>query len=811
MTRPFLPHVITDDSALGGKIIERSVRLRKDNDSYFNRTATVAGDRRTFTLSGWFKFYKTETTDVGQDFLFMCGDSPDNQLQLSREGNAQINFEPKTSGSTDARFYTSGKFRGHSWYHLVLKIDSTQSTASDRMAFYINGVQDNEDSALVTTTYPSQNLEFKWGENSISYVIGRRTHSGYVGNADIQVADLHYVSGYAYDATAFGYFEDQTGIWRPKKYTGSYGSAGWHLEFKDNSSTSALGKDTSGNGNDFTANGLSVSSGLDNDSSLDTPTNIFPTLNPTHAFLNGSSSYASEGNLQWNSISNNQAGCPASMAFPTTGKWYWEIKLLTNNANFSFGITPATYSNVINPSSPTGSIGYAAYGSKIVSGSETSSWAASFSNSDNIGAALDMENKSITFYKNNSAVGTINLVSGYENVKYLAWIKGDTASTTIRSAINFGAGGHVYSPPTGFKTLCSQNLIPESSPILDPQKHFDVFLYTPSGGGTHYGDLEFTPDMVWLKSRTQGYSPYFFDVVRGTGQKGLNSATNAQEGADTSALTSFDRGGFTLPVSGVNDTGSGTNGVVAWCWKAGGAAVSNNDGSITTSISANQKAGFSIVTWTGNGSNSTVGHGLGKAPKWIICKLRDTTTQDWFFNVGEITGDRGKYMKFNESGGIVSDIHTFPPTAASSTVFTVGGEDGGNSSNGNGSKYVAYCWAEIPGYSKIGSYTGNGSADGTFVYLGFRPAWIIVKKSTDDNWPIYDYKRDPHNVGDHRLFGDVNTVEGAVGQEHIDFLSNGVKWRRDKNPFNNSGSTYFYMAFAKQPGTTPFDTFPNTR
>ena len=316
MTRPFLPHVITDDSALGGKIIERSVRLRKDNDSYFNRTATVAGDRRTFTLSGWFKFYKTETTDVGQDFLFMCGDSPDNQLQLSREGNAQINFEPKTSGSTDARFYTSGKFRGHSWYHLVLKIDSTQSTASDRMAFYINGVQDNEDSALVTTTYPSQNLEFKWGENSISYVIGRRTHSGYVGNADIQVADLHYVSGYAYDATAFGYFEDQTGIWRPKKYTGSYGSAGWHLEFKDNSSTSALGKDTSGNGNDFTANGLSVSSGLDNDSSLDTPTNIFPTLNPTHAFLNGSSSYASEGNLQWNGVNNNQAGCPASMAFP---------------------------------------------------------------------------------------------------------------------------------------------------------------------------------------------------------------------------------------------------------------------------------------------------------------------------------------------------------------------------------------------------------------------------------------------------------------------------------------------------------------
>jgi len=192
MSRVFLPHVVTDDSALGGKVIERSVRLRKDNNSYFNRTSTVAGDRRTFTLSGWFKFFKTETGDVGQDFIWMCGDSPDNQLQLSREGVSQINFEPKTGGSTDARFYNKTHLRDNKWYHLVLKIDSTQSTTSDRMAFYINGVQDNEDTDLVATTYPSQNLEFKWGENGISYTIGRRTHSGYVDNGDMQIADAHY-------------------------------------------------------------------------------------------------------------------------------------------------------------------------------------------------------------------------------------------------------------------------------------------------------------------------------------------------------------------------------------------------------------------------------------------------------------------------------------------------------------------------------------------------------------------------------------------------------------------------------------------
>ena len=151
MTRPFLPHIITDDSALGGSVIERSVRLNEGDDPYFYRTSTVAGDRRTFTLSIWCKFYKTEGN---QDFIFMCGDSPDNQLQLSREGVSQINFEPKTGGSTDARFYNKNHLRDHKWYHLVLKIDTTQSTASDRMAFYINGVQDNENTDIVATTYP---------------------------------------------------------------------------------------------------------------------------------------------------------------------------------------------------------------------------------------------------------------------------------------------------------------------------------------------------------------------------------------------------------------------------------------------------------------------------------------------------------------------------------------------------------------------------------------------------------------------------------------------------------------------------------
>ena len=811
MTRAFLPHIITDDSALGGSVIERSVKLREEENAYFNRTSTVAGDRRTFTLSIWVKFFKT---DGNQDFIFMCGDSPDNQLQLSREGVTQINFEPKTGGSTDARFYNKNHLRDHKWYHLVLKIDTTQSTASDRMAFYINGVQDNENTDIVATTYPSQNLEFKWGENGISYTIGRRTHSGYLDNGDMQIADAHYVSGYAYDATAFGYFEDQTGIWRPKKYTGSYGSAGWHLDFSDNSSTTTLGYDKSGNGNHFTASGISVSSGSGNDSLLDTPTNVFCTLNRLFNDTSRAEPNFTNGNLEIGNDGGGDLLTHGTLAV-MSGKYYFEAvggEVSTSGGGTHFiGVQQEQNGHVAEGLYRNDGRVYDSSGSESSSGT-------SYTSGDVIGVAFDADTGKVWFAKNNTYISSGDPATGANPA--FTWsttnaitpaLAFDNTSNGKTWISNFGQRPFTYTPPTGFKALSSKNLTPNVSSIIRPQRHFDVFLYTPvSGANTHYGNLEFTPDLVWLKSRTQAYSHYWFDVVRGTGQKGLKSDVNEQEGSDTTSITSFDRGGFTLPGStGVNDTGSGGDGVVAWCWKAGGAAVSNTDGDITSSISANQTAGFSIVTWTGNGSNSTVGHGLGKAPKVIICKLRDTTTQDWFFMTGEIMNDRGKYQKFNESGGIVSDIHTFPPTAPTSTVFTVGGEDGGNSSNGNGSKYVAYCWAEIPGYSKFGKYRGNYDANGTYIHLGFRPALLIVKKSTDDNWYIADYKRDPTNPGDHRLFGDVNSVEGGVGQEHFDFLSNGFKWRRAKNPFNNNDADFLYMAWAKLPGLTPYDTFPH--
>ena len=817
MTRAFLPHIITDDSALGGSVIERSVKLREEENAYFNRTSTVAGDRRTFTLSIWVKFFKT---DGNQDFIFMCGDSPDNQLQLSREGVSQINFEPKTGGSTDARFYTKSHFRDQEWYHLVLKIDSTQSTTSDRMAFYINGVQDNEDTDLVATTYPSQNLEFKWGENGISYTVGRRTHSGYVTQGDMQVADFHYVSGYAYDATAFGYFDDQTGIWKPKKYTGSYGSAGWHIDFSDKTSTTTLGYDKSGNGHHFTANNISVSSGTGNDSLLDTPTNCFPTW--SRLSKNNDHTYT-KGNQKVTSYANNQSGCVSTFGAPPRGKWYCEYHVLSS---YLFaGVTADTYDgtgNVISSSRTNGStVAYYADGQKYIGGS-VSSYGDSIGNGDVVGIALDMDGKKVTYYKNNTSQGAIDLVDT-TNGHLICFAVG--TGQNLSAYINFGQQEFDYTPPTGYKKISSANIVPEDPIIMRPKRHFDTVLYSGNGSTQSVSGLEFKPDLVWIKERSSNSSNQLYDVVRGA-TKRLRSDTSDAEDTKSNGLTSFHDHGFILgDHSAVNTNG---NTYVAWCWKAGGAAVTNNDGSITTQVSANQEAGFSIVTYTGNGTNgATIGHGLGKAPVMRFGRARSdigtvgSAGAHWTWNHQSLTNG----MNGGSSAGTVFvNLTQAEETnnhgaigAVSSTTATLSDGSSGSAPrphvNESGETYVQYFWTEVPGYSKFGKYTANASADGSYVHLGFKPALIVIRKASGEDTVVFDIERHTKNPAGRingRLYWSVNNTQSS-STEDLDINATGFKIRKFTGIINGSSGDYIYMAFASQPGLIPFDAFPNAR
>ena len=806
-------HTITSDSALGSAVIQRSLRFNNNDGTYLERTPSGAGNRKKWTFSAWIK-----RSGLGFEQRIFGGQA--NASHIYFETNEYITWDlaNENSGTPSANLSAQRYFRDSlAWFHLVCALDTDESTANNRMRMYING---SEVSDYRSRTNPSSGYSTNAVNAASVHTIGRRLSSQGSDGMRLHgyVAEVNFIDGYQYDASYFGYTESQTGLWRPKRYEGTYGTNGFHLDFSDNSSVTTLGIDKSPNGNDFTPNNFSVSSGLGNDSFEDTPTNNSPTLNPLHAFLNGSSSTAENGNLQWDGQSNNQAGCPATMAFPKTGKWYWEVKLLSDNSNFSFGITPATYSNTTNPVNPTGAIGYAAYGSKAVSGVETPNWAATFSSSDNIGAALDMDNKKITFYKNNSAVGSIDLVSGYENIEYLAWIKGDTATRLIQGAINFGGNGFVYTPPSGFKALNSKNLLPNVPSIIRPQRHFETLTYTgdDSSDRTITG-LEFKPDFVWIKNRDQGDWHILTDSVRGAN---THMYSNTTDGDDTDNANGhvnyYTNDGFNVTAGAQGNVNENSENYVAWCWKAGGTAVSNTDGTITTQVSANTEAGFSAITYTGTGADGTIGHGLGKTPSWVITKKR-SGAQDWLVKHSSAGSGKVGYLNMTDpfdttgsGGGIISDF-------SSSSTYTVTRNNSGSDNYGNvnasGETYIAYCWSEIPGFSKFGSYTGNGSSDGTYVHLGFRPAWLMVKKSSgSDSWLIMDNKRDIDNVVGNTLAANSNGAENAdTGGIPTDFLSNGFKCRGSGGDFNANGQTYVYMAFAEEPGTTPFDTFPNAR
>ena len=908
-----------------GYEVERSLRFVKassNQSSRLERTPSSTGNQKVWTWSCWFK--RTKLGDSSY-FLTSYGNN-DGIAAIYFDSSDRINTYFDTSGANPYGAVNARRYRDtSSWMHMVWQVDALNTT----QRIWINGVEESLNSGLNPPNY--------------AYTMNQSGQSNFVGGAawyptgtgsNMYLAEVHFSDGNKYTPSDFTETDAATGQLIPKEVDITYGTNGFYLNFSDNSGTSAttLGKDYSGNGNNWTPTNFSVAAGLENDSFVDSPTNNHPTLNENHAFLNGSSSSAENGALQWDGQSNNQAGCPATMAFPKTGKWYWEVKLLSSNSNFSFGITPATYSNTTNPANPTGSIGYAAYGSKIVSGSETASWAASFSNSDNIGAALDMDNNEIKFYKNNSLVGTISLVSGYENVEYLAWIKGDTQTQLIQGAINFGGNGFVYTPPAGFKGLNSANLTDPT--ILLPNKHFDTLLYSGTGSANSVTGLNFAPDWVWAKVRSNTGDHLLVDQVRG-GSKSLNSnntdiesslanrdatflsngirwngnSLTCNESGKTYVAWNWDAGetdGATYTVKVVSDSGNkyrfndfgtsavtldlaeggtytfdqsdssmsshpmqlsttanGTHGggsaystgvtyqldgstvtasafisgfssassrkliitvaasaptLYYYCYYhsgMGGQANTNStlgssnfDGNNQSTVKVNTTGGFSIVGYTGNGvnnSNVTMGHGLGVAPDAVILKNRDTSPYGakewvvWHQDVGTDSTYVYKNLTLNNANasGVMSDQFR---TVDANTIQVRSTDSSNGKVNANNNKYIAYVFSGVEGYSKFGKYTGNGSSNGTFVFTGFRPAFILLKRiNSSASWVLHDNKRSGSNPDNDYLHPDNSQSESDGSSGTLDILSNGFKLRMTAGTHNGSGDTYVYFAFAESP------------
>ena len=336
------------------------------------------------------------------------------------------------------------------------------------------------------------------------------------------------------------------------------------------------------------------------------------------------------------------------------------------------------------------------------------------------------------------------------------------------------------------------------SSISKPSLYFNTKLYTGNGSTNAITGVGFQPDFLWIKQRSEARSHQIMDAVRGASYRIKTDATEAQS---SSALTSFNSDGFTVDGTSLDGTNKSSGTYASWNWKANGTGSANTDGSINSTVSANTTAGFSIVSYTGTGANATVGHGLGAVPSVIIIKDRDNGTgYNWrVYHHKNTSAPETDVLVLNLTNATNDNVTYWNDTAPTSSVFTIGTD---LSLNNSGDAHIAYCFAEKKGYSKFGSYTGNGNADGTFVYTGFKPAWVMVKQTnaSGNSWHIKDNKRSSFNVVDDSIYANSNIAEVANNSSlNTDFLSNGFKLKNTDGSSNGSGSTYIYMAFAEEP------------
>ena len=334
--------------------------------------------------------------------------------------------------------------------------------------------------------------------------------------------------------------------------------------------------------------------------------------------------------------------------------------------------------------------------------------------------------------------------------------------------------------------------------IDKPTDYFNTKLYSGDGTSSNaISSVGFQPDWIWIKRRDVGAWHYLFDSIRGA-NKTLYSNLNSAETTDTNNLQSFDSDGFTVGTQADMNASGGT--FASWNWLASNTTASNTDGSITSTVSANTTSGFSIVSYSGNStSGATVGHGLGATPKIVIVKWRNSAGE-WYVYSPYIGATN--FLRLNANAASAAASSVWNNTDPNSTTFTLGND---GAVNGSGSNYIAYCFAEKKGFSRFGSYVGNGSNDGSYIHLGFKPAWVMIKRSSDgtDRWTILDNKRDSFNVSNTGVYADDSQAENSTTTEQgLDILSNGFKIRNSNTKTNTSGATYIYMAFASNPFVT---------
>lgn len=743
--------------------IQKSLRFRASASAYLSRTPTVAGNRKTWTWSGW---VKRGALGSIQALFGSTANGSTNSWTIFRFTSSDT-LQLVDGPSNSIILATTAVFRDPSaHFHVVLTYDLNNATSSLRQRIYVNGVQ-----LTLTGTPFSQGSDGNFNLPGVHNICAQQAPPSAPGATfDGYLSEINFIDGQALDPSYFGQVSAETGSWIPKKYTGTYGTNGFYLPFNDGSTLGNLAADRSGNGNNWAANNISLTAGATYDWMDDTPTNNFCTLNPLSS--DGSSYHnVYGGNLNWqtNTSVGGSSYNVTGMTFrgaPSSGLWYYEFvvnQINAANTGYIYHLLANCY------------IWWMYGGTYQIVGSNGTTSIGSISSGDVIQVAVDSTNGKMWYGRNGTwytvsgtpdpaaGTGASSTFTPTSDPTYFN-IQGRTGNVVQDVSFNFGQRPFAYTPPAGFKALCTKNLPTPS--ILNPKKHFDVVLATGANIKSTVEALYSDQALMVVKDRANANNWQWFNDVTGLSAI-LQSNT-------TSAETTYSA-----------PTGSS----VGYGWKAGGAPVTNNDGSIQSQVSANPQAGFSIVTYTGTGANATVGHGLGVAPKFIVFKSRDVA-RNWL--VETTASGSFQYAYLNLTNSALSQPHASPTSAVMTLV------SGAPEFNQSGEKYVAYCFAEIPGYSKIGSYTGNGSADGPFVYCGFRPKFVMIKYSSGvGNWVVFDTARGTYNAIGPRLYADLSDAEYTG--DRYDILSNGFKVRTISTESNASGGTYIFMAFAEAP------------
>lgn len=805
----------------GAYTVSKSLRFRSGSTTYLNRTPTTPTSGTTWTWSGWIKRGALGSAYFGVFGAGSNGTTTYDALYYTTSTNT-ISFFIANGASLNLE--TTQVFRDPSaWYHLVAVYDSTQTTASDRAKLYINGVKVT---AFSTATYPTQNtVSAGINANGIVNVIGASRTTAVVFPYDGYMAEVNFLDGYptvggtTYNATTwnslnvatlFGAY-DTNGIWQPAAYTGSYGNNGFYLKFTDVGATSGsntgYGKDFAGTNYWTTNNFGTTSTATTYDSMLDSPTNaagdignycVLNPLDPTVLTL-------SSGNLDATYATNSDAYCTSTFRV-SSGKWYWEYNITSVGGTYAIvGISSAAAASVALGSTASTYAYISSTGNKYNNGSATA-YGNTYTSGAVVAVALDMDNGklyfglvsggTITWQNTGDPVAGTNAAFTSLSGLFTPAINGRNSSN-----VSLNAGQRPFSAstlPSGFSALNSQNLTTPT--ITNGAQYMAAVTYTGSAStqnvtatstnsGNNPNAVTFQPDLVWIKDRTNAQSHKLTDAVRGT-TKAISTDSTAAEATDANGVTAFNNNGFSLGTGTRAYSDSNLDSYIAWQWKE------------------TSTAGFDIVSYAGdNTSNRNISHNLGVAPDFVWVK--SLSTGSFYIWHRSLSGNTS-FLKCNSTDGTNAQTTTNTPWGTgnwSSTQFMVT-NNATNNLNASSTNYIAYLWDTVSGYSAFGSYTGNASTDGPFIFTGFRPRFVLVKNtSVAGNWYIFDTSRSSSNganVEDYKLYPDTSNAENGLAGEttstnNMDTLSNGFKLRTLNGNTNGSTNVFIYAAFAENP------------